>query len=796
MNNNEDLYAKGSMWRKWDLHIHSKYSDEPSAKLEVSEIFEKAIKAGIGVISITDHSNVDSLDEVWDKWENGEIEIDGNKKAIKECVEFFPGVELKINIGKRGVHVLAIFPKYLEGERIDKNYLQSNFLPKIKCSPKEIKKAGGIFKISVSFDDLVPIVNDFGGIIIAHAGLKVNGIEKEMKHPQNESPFELLNSLGPEKEKYLKDYIDICEISNSSSKNEKEAKFYLEKFHKPTVKFSDSHKDYNGDVYTWIKADPTIEGLRQITFEPELRVSRATQSPEFNINKISIDKLEITSASQFPIDNQSILFNRDLVSVIGGRGSGKSLLLSLLAQSNKQEYQLKSGHEEENAHIKYTLITKEHNFKHHSIEIQNSTSANLPILYLRQTELAIAAKDQEAIRLSFLKEIGIENINSNFSDVDTLANALTETLFDLIEEQEAMREAYFIERKEVDIFDFKTQLKSDLEAARDKRKKLSTQESQALVDKISMIIANGTKYRNWVDSDDTQDLQSKVSEINRAINLLNDANRNLGVASILPYPLYDTKKLETSYESNVKIMKVKLREMREALLGCKNELVKIGIKEDVTALTQALKEAQEDITNLESYQKKDQQYEEMIIDYKDDLRKLYASDSKLSITKSIETAKKRISEAFTRFLEDNSSEYFNSIFQNIQVKPFVYFDCKTLLSDLENCFYKGHAPDFKKDIFSGDVPTYEKYFEWILNSTGANILDRYPKENFKNGAFKTFSDILFVDWYKYIKVRPSIWGKFGNKEKALEDMSIGEQATLLLKLKLATEGQVNQIIII
>ena len=64
-------YPKESEWRKWNLHIHSIHSYEPSAKLPVENIFEAASVNNIAVISITDHSNVDGLDEALDIWKNG-----------------------------------------------------------------------------------------------------------------------------------------------------------------------------------------------------------------------------------------------------------------------------------------------------------------------------------------------------------------------------------------------------------------------------------------------------------------------------------------------------------------------------------------------------------------------------------------------------------------------------------------------------------------------------------------------------------------------------------------------------
>ena len=81
-------YPQGAIWRKWDLHIHSKYSLENRAKLDVSTIFEKSINNGISVISITDHSNFDSLDEIWNLWENGKVVLSGMEQKINELIDY------------------------------------------------------------------------------------------------------------------------------------------------------------------------------------------------------------------------------------------------------------------------------------------------------------------------------------------------------------------------------------------------------------------------------------------------------------------------------------------------------------------------------------------------------------------------------------------------------------------------------------------------------------------------------------------------------------------------------------
>ena len=109
---------------------------------------------------------------------------------------------------------------------------------------------------------------------------------------------------------------------------------------KPCIWGSDAHSDdvlfhpSNGNTldYTWIKADPTFEGLKQIIYEPEdgervhIGPSRPDQKFEFNV----ISKIKFANSQDFPPE---IKFNSNLSSIIGSRSSGKSALLAYLAHA-------------------------------------------------------------------------------------------------------------------------------------------------------------------------------------------------------------------------------------------------------------------------------------------------------------------------------------------------------------------------------------------------------------------------------------------------------------------------------
>ena len=53
--------SKGSVWRKWDLHLHSTASD---GKCSPEELIDESIAKGIEVIALTDHHTVNNINEI------------------------------------------------------------------------------------------------------------------------------------------------------------------------------------------------------------------------------------------------------------------------------------------------------------------------------------------------------------------------------------------------------------------------------------------------------------------------------------------------------------------------------------------------------------------------------------------------------------------------------------------------------------------------------------------------------------------------------------------------------------
>lgn len=335
-----DFYPRGSEWRKWDLHIHSNASD---GHLSPQEIIEAAAESEMSVIALTDHHTVRNVDEA--------------KKIGKEHgITVISGVEFRTEYGSKSVHIIGLLPDEYNGIKLNQDAIEQLILDKLGLSRVLIETKGrskkpgldddkafkeGMHEFQVDLKKTADLFHQYGGLISVHAGNKSNSIE-EMRHDGNgaSNVKDVVDSLGPVKEELLKNYIDICEIG---SPNDRNAKFYIDKFDIPVIAASDAHdKESIGKIFTWIKADPTFEGLRQIKYEPELRVKIQEYNPEMKRDYQVIDSIKIDHPG---FGNKTIFFNPCLNTIIGGRSSGKSILLAAIAKLANHQGKVKDNDE-------------------------------------------------------------------------------------------------------------------------------------------------------------------------------------------------------------------------------------------------------------------------------------------------------------------------------------------------------------------------------------------------------------------------------------------------------------------
>lgn len=86
--------------------------------------------------------------------------------------------------------------------------------------------------------------------------------------------------------------------------------------------------------FLWIKADPTFDGLKQIIYEPDLRIVLGTEKPEEKKSYLVIDSVRFLDNTQdVKFSSDAIEINQNLTTIIGGKSTGKSLLLYYVAKT-------------------------------------------------------------------------------------------------------------------------------------------------------------------------------------------------------------------------------------------------------------------------------------------------------------------------------------------------------------------------------------------------------------------------------------------------------------------------------
>lgn len=104
---------------------------------------------------------------------------------------------------------------------------------------------------------------------------------------------------------------------------------------KPCLHGSDAHEIAKlfrpaEDRFCWIKADPTFEGLRQVLYEPASRVYIGPSPPLYHDEARVIRSVYLSNSDGW-FDDVEIPLNAGLVSIIGQKGSGKSALAEIIA---------------------------------------------------------------------------------------------------------------------------------------------------------------------------------------------------------------------------------------------------------------------------------------------------------------------------------------------------------------------------------------------------------------------------------------------------------------------------------
>ncbi len=377
-------HSKGSSWHKWDLHVHTPYTHLNKVyQCSEEEFIQKLCNSKIDCIGLTNYF----------KFNEKEFEL--KEKIEKRGIKVFYNLEVRLDYQNKEDQCLdfhIIFSDEVSSDGIKK------FLLNMKANVCGIEKK----LADLEKDDFDKAVVNFDQLLEC--------LEEESLNLRGKYLLGFL-SRGHGSSRSSSNYKKIFDkshflihSSNNQENLKKDREFWLE-CNKPLIQSSDAHEeDSIGEKYTWIKAEKTFEGLKQIIYEPETRVSIDKEKPQDPLYKVDCvglcfdGEIKITNEKGdtpfcYAGFNETLFFSPNFTCVIGGRGSSKSTLLQLIA-SKLYDKNLVKG-------LKHESIQK-------CIEIQPDTVDSVE--YLAQNEV-----EEFATNVSKFTEAIFNRIDSKLS---------------------------------------------------------------------------------------------------------------------------------------------------------------------------------------------------------------------------------------------------------------------------------------------------------------------------------------------------------------------------------------------
>jgi hypothetical protein len=357
-------YPKGSEWRKWDLQVQTILDDgytslkdyyEEIKKAEPARWQEFVAKVGGEANALLYDSKTHFTDAGKEKKTrcidyartlfafveifNPELECIGitdhnyfDDFLLDALIDYSKGVRCKaipgVEINCNGVHMLLLFREKLYGKDTFSAGIHA-FLTRLKIDAP--RKNGVLVPTTSDIKEVIAEVRQNDGIVIyPHCNSDKGLFRQEDKTILAETfNFQKLNLLQFQNRE---GFAAIEEYIGKKNKN-LTSKYCLHVSSDARALKDIGRPDKDGN-FLWIKANPTFDGLKQIVFEPEQRVLVGPQKPEGKKPYFLIDKVRfLDNTPDVKFGSDPIEINQNLTTIVGGKSTGKSLLLYYMAKT-------------------------------------------------------------------------------------------------------------------------------------------------------------------------------------------------------------------------------------------------------------------------------------------------------------------------------------------------------------------------------------------------------------------------------------------------------------------------------
>lgn len=364
---------RGSLWRKWDLHVHTPASIVQNYGGGTEEAWDsffadiELLPPEFKVIGINDYIFLDGYRKVLEAKKGG---------RLANIDLFLPVIELRLDKfgGTTGalsrVNYHVIFSNEIDPELIQHQFLNaiqvgyqlapqhSHLKWNAVVTRESLTELGQLIIQSVPEEERhrygSPLKEGFNNL-----NFSLDRIQECLRFHYFEGMF--VTAVGKTEwadikwtdqsiadKKNIINTADIVFVSAKSIESFHRAQeaLSLARVNSRLFDCSDAHsfsdatdKDRIGHCFTWVKADPTFAGLLQALHEPADRIFIGDRPEKLEdiarnktkyIHSVKIYKKEGADLDEIWFDNE-IVFNSELVAIIGNKGTGKSALTDIIA---------------------------------------------------------------------------------------------------------------------------------------------------------------------------------------------------------------------------------------------------------------------------------------------------------------------------------------------------------------------------------------------------------------------------------------------------------------------------------
>ncbi len=778
----------GSTWGKWDLHIHSPMThlSNQFKSATIQNFIDQVARSDISLIGVTNYFyfKQNELETI-----RSTIYENGNQITVLGNVEF--RIAQPNNAGE-WINIHCIFSEKLTTEQIN-NVLSTmpitNTSPvgmTVYCSESSMKLH------NVRPDQAVVDFKTLKSHLAAHLQYGVDYLIGIC--PNGYGGFRPTPNVG-------RSLTIAFEIEKQGDfifgSTEKDREFFLDQNRfegakrRPVFRSSDAHSISSiGTQYSWVKARPSFEGLRQVLIEPEERIQihddfieRTFIKPKFKSIKANGVVFEGQPLQFKPTD---LYLNPNMVAIIGGRGTGKSILLDAIRSKFKHN---PSSVEYRNVDIQDFSIVLDQG--QGTLLSFDGAENNYDYLHVSQGDIQRISQTPDELSNEIKQMLGIHNhIFNSITETET-NNALSryKTFINYWLQTDQAGNAINTDSYQNNLIKNYTNLIATL----------TSPQNKSLIEKYQLNIRNINELTSYVTTSNQlkNTLEQSIASINASIQ---NININQFTTTLVPEISY-TISLNT-INSNLYDVQKKINTLAQENQQIVSDFQKQGINQDISSLLSKVTEYQSqiDLANAKLIEIKTKTDE-----YHADIVK--RGQMSVSYREHLKSEVTAINKAFEVLLADKSAwnpeqnALVKEILTDISIYGAIHFDETKFFNGLLNTLNRGKFRETSsqttiarlKETFP--IHTAEDFFRLISND---NVIKLSAIENAINlesfcwkgeyfnqsGRFELL-DFLFtsqsIQSYLYVNA------EFRYKKKTVDKLSVGQRGTFYVCLKLATD---------